>query len=106
MCQRTSHSWDHPQDVALAPLCSISVPSPPLLASCRELTVEPLKVFLLQSIFCIRCNRDYNNSVHLLISEFRLLLVSNSRYTQVVINMSDVQLKSGVFFQCHCFFVA
>lgn len=80
MCQWTSHSWMHPQDVALAHLCSLSVPSPPpLLASCRELNVEPLKVFLLQSIFCIRYNRDYNNPVHLLISEFRLLLVSNSR---------------------------
>lgn len=82
------------------PLCSLSS----LLASRRELNVEPLKVFLLQSIFCIRCNRDYNNSVHLLISEFRLLLVSNSHYTQVVINMSDVQLKSEGFFQHHCFF--
>lgn len=62
-----------------------------------------LKVFLLQSIFCIRCNRGYNNSVHLLISEFRLLLVSNSRYTQVVINMSDVQLKSEGFFKITVF---
>lgn len=61
--------------------------------------MEPLKIFLLQSIFCISCHRYYNDSVHLLkIYEFRLLLViTNSHYTQVVINMSDVQLKSLFF---------
>lgn len=99
MCQWTLHSWEHPQRVASVPLLSLSPPSPLLLASCRELNVEPLKVFLLQSIFCISCNRYYNDSVHLLkIYEFRLLLViTNSCYTQVVINMSDVQLKSLFF---------
>lgn len=98
MRQRTLHSREHPQHVALVLLLSLS--SPFLLACCRELNVEPLKIFLLRSIFCISCNRYYNDSVHLLkIYEFRLLLViTNSCYTQVVINMSDVQLKSLLFF--------
>lgn len=69
------------------------------LSSRRELNVEPLKIFLFQNIFCISCNRYYNDSVHLLkIYDFRLLLViTNSCYIQVVINMSDVQLKSLFF---------
>lgn len=60
----------------------------------------------LKNYFCCRVYfvlaviDNYNDSVHLLkIYEFRLLLVITSPcYTQVVINMSDVQLKTQGFF--------
>lgn len=65
-----------------APSSSSSSPFPLLLAYCRELNMEPLKIFLFQNIFCISYNRYYNDSMHLLkIYGFRLLLViSNSCY--------------------------
>lgn len=91
--------WGNMGDPSLAAPSSSSSPSHFLPAYCRELNMEPLKVFLFQNIFCISYNRYYNDSMHLLkIYGFRLLLViTNSCYIQVVINMSDVQLKSLFF---------
>lgn len=57
--------WENMGDPSLAAPSSSS-PSPLLLAYCRELNMEPLKVFLFQNIFCISYNRYYNDSMHLL----------------------------------------
>lgn len=53
--QWTLHGWEHPtRGLGSSPLSLFPFL---LLASCRELNVEPLKLFLLQSIFCISWNR-------------------------------------------------
>lgn len=68
-------------------------PPPPLFQSGEY---GAFKNALFQRMCCISSNRSYNDSVHLLkIYDVKLLLlITNFCYIQVVINMSDVQLKS------------